>query len=160
MLHKLVNLSDITTTNGRKLDRKYLTSKGHIGRRNKYKQKRKNRVTSADYCIWREKIRWIFPTYDYRLDTPLQPWSISVENWIEDQDWFVDKSKEFIYQYVNTGDWNRYLKIQNKHHSYYATYLVIDDVSDDALRANVRKKLYHQNPNLYNIGLIDEISTK
>ena len=41
MLHKVVNLSDITTADGRKLDKNGLTSKGHTGRRNKYKWPRK-----------------------------------------------------------------------------------------------------------------------
>ena len=70
-LHHVVNISDISTADGRRLNLIYLKSSACSSIRNTSLWQFKHHVISSDYTIWRKFLRLAYPTYDYRLEKSL-----------------------------------------------------------------------------------------
>ena len=102
MLHGIVNLSDVTTANGLRLDPAFLLATPFPETRNAYQWPRKHRVNRADYQTWFNFLHFTFP--DNRL-----PPARRLTHWINPKPpmeqyhwhWFVDTATNILYERVN-----------------------------------------------------------
>ena len=76
MLHGVVNVSDITAADGRKLDHVFLVSNAFEGKRNDYSWPSKHHVVSSDYTLWRKAMEFLSPD-NLQLRQALGNWIIA-----------------------------------------------------------------------------------
>ena len=94
MKFKVIHLSDITTADGRKLEKRFLNKHPYDSFRNSYNWPTKHRVSVLDYGVWRKFLKYIFPNNNYTLVNPLGGWNPTDDlqyHW----DWYVDKDHSF-----------------------------------------------------------------
>jgi len=96
MMHGVVSLSDITTANGRSIDRIFLASSAFEGSRNDFYWPVKHHVSPSDYTVWRKTLEFIFP--NEHLLAPLGPWIMDTNaDWLAHWECFVTADGEFLY---------------------------------------------------------------
>ena len=123
MLHGVVNISDITAADGRKLDQVFLVSEAFEGTRNDYVWPSKHHVTPTDYTAWRRAMEFLFPA-NLHLSQPLGNWIIASDTeWIDQWDWFLSGSGEFLYFRLNSRTWHRFLRKPHTHRGYHEDFL-------------------------------------
>jgi len=123
MLHNVVSLADITSANGRHIDRIFTNSSGFEGSRNEFEWPSKHHVSSGDFTTWRKTLEHIFPN-EY-LPTALGPWILDQQSdWLHLWDWFATTDGQFLYFRNSATVWHRFLRRPNHHHSYYSEFLV------------------------------------
>ena len=93
----VVNISDLTTVNGRGLDKRFLASCPDKVIRHSIMWHHKQKVQAKDYTVCRRSRITIFPLGDYRLDIQLGKLDNTV-GWIKSWDWFVCSSLKCVYQ--------------------------------------------------------------
>ena len=85
-------------------------------------------------------MKWIFPVANHKLQDRLGKWNKECR-WLEDWDWFVSESKEFLYHKQLDGKWQRRLLMPSSHRRYYKAYLEQDEMpSENLSRVNVRER--------------------
>jgi hypothetical protein len=123
MRHGVVNISDITAADGRKLDHVFLVSEAFEGTRNDYVWPCKHHVSSTDYTSWRRAMEFLSPE-NLQLSQPLGNWIIASDTeWIDNWDWFLSGTSEFLYFRLNSRTRHRFLRYPNTHRGYYEDFL-------------------------------------
>ena len=85
-------------------------------------------------------MKWIFQVNNHKLQNSLSHWTASCK-WVEDWNWFVNESKEFLYHKQLDGKWHRHLQMPSSHRRYYKEYLnQHEQPSENLCRANVCEK--------------------
>ena len=136
MRHNVVFLSDITTANGRSIDRLFTASSEFEEVRNNFECPSKHYVSSSDYTLWCKTLEYIFP--NEKLATPLGPWTLDkATDWLDFGDWFVTPNGEFLYLRNSLSEWHRYVKQDNAQYSYHFEYLVENAPPDGLHRAMI-----------------------
>jgi hypothetical protein len=136
MLHGVVNISDITAADGRKLDQVFLVSEAFEGTRNDYVWPSKHHVSPTDYTSWRQAMEFLFPE-NLQLSQPLGNWIIASDTeWIDKWDWFLSGTSEFLYFRLNSRTWHRFLLLVDS----CQLPLPDSDVSPDPLRMGERSR--------------------
>ena len=80
-LHQVINISDISSADGRRLNQIYLKKRACSAIRNTHIWPMKHHVISDNYTIWRKFLRKVFPTHNFRLETSLNKWTIPRDCW-------------------------------------------------------------------------------
>ena len=125
MLHKVVSLADITSANGKGIDRIFTSSSEFEGSRNNFEWPSKHHVSSGDFTVWRKALEYMFP--NEQLVLPLGSWILTdPADWLEYWEWFATLDGEFLYFREGPSVWHRFLKRPNSHHSYFGQFLVED----------------------------------
>ena len=123
MMHGVVSLSDITTANGRSVDRIFLASSAFEGSRNDYYWPVKHHVSPSDYTVWRKTLEFIFP--NEHLLAPLGNWIMETnDDWLKHWEWFVTSEGQFLYYQDAPDRWHRFLRKPHSHHSFFSEFLV------------------------------------
>jgi len=123
MLHNVVSLVDITSANGRHVDRIFTSSSGFEGSRNAFEWPCKHHVSSGDFTTWRKALEYIFP--NEFLPTALGPWILEQQtDWLHLWDWFATTDGQFLYFRNSATVWHRFLRQPNQYHSYFSKFLV------------------------------------
>ena len=136
MLHNVVSLADITSANGRHVDRIFTNSSGFEGSRKAFKWPCKHHVSSRDFTTWRKALEYIFPN-EY-LPTALGPWILEQQtDWLHLWDWFATTDGQFLYFRNSATVWHRFLRLPNQHHSYFSEFLVEETPTVPLHRATI-----------------------
>ena len=106
MVHQVVSLADISLADGSGLDKKYMQSFPNKAERNDFKWPSKHHIKPSDYTTWRNLMKWIFPVDNYKLQERLGKWHTECR-WLEEWNWFISVSKEFLYHKQLDGTWYR-----------------------------------------------------
>jgi len=77
MFHKVVNISDITSADGKALDQVFLAGNQFLGTRNNNGGPAKHHISPSDYTQWRKAMEYIFTSNNLTLQTPLGQWKPS-----------------------------------------------------------------------------------
>ena len=67
-------------------------------------------------------MKWIFPVANHKLQDRLGKWNKECR-WLEEWEWFVSESTEFLYHKQLDGKWHRHLLIPSSHRRYYKEFL-------------------------------------
>ena len=67
-------MSDITTTNGKVLDERFLTRKEMSVHKNQFRWPEKHSMVSKDYTIWKSLLKIIYTFGNYELYVLLGKW--------------------------------------------------------------------------------------
>ena len=78
---RVIHLSDISSANGRNLDKRFLSPKTLTVNKNSYLWPLNRKTFASDFTAWRKLMRWIFPLEPHSLLHPLTTWSKHID-WI------------------------------------------------------------------------------
>ena len=130
----VVHISDVSSADGRKMDRFFLATKQVRKIRNTHNWPLKHHVTKADYTVWRKLLRLIFSADNEHLPTPLGKWiDMPTEDWLANWDYFISSDKQFLYHRLGKSNWRRHLQKDYSHRSYHTPYLQLDEPPEDTL---------------------------
>ena len=113
MFHGVVCLSDISTSDGSRINEEFLCDREQFdGRRNDYLWPVKHDGNKSDWLEWRKFMEFVFDGGNLTLAIPLNTWNISTEEeWLTHWDWFVDENMTFLYRQVGEDTWQRHVRL-------------------------------------------------
>ena len=136
----MVHVSDISMSNGRGLEQRFVHDKTYMPNRNSHIWPSKHRIILSDFIIWKRLFKWIYPVSNYSLHSPLKNW-LNTDDWLKNWDWYARNSNIFLYNNLHNGKWDRHLLNQNCHHTFHSECLRMEDCPDETLyRASVQYK--------------------
>lgn len=143
MYLKVVWLSDITTADGRTIDRRSLSRQPKFPVRNAYRWPLKHTTTRQDWRRWKQWIRTLCLNEEYNLIQPLGQWQVSQEDWVQYWDCFLHTSGELLYMKMpHETFWRRHVAKPNRrrhhHRQFYKEYLqcqILPETGQFLLRA-------------------------
>ena len=86
----MVHLSDVSMSNGRDLEQRFVYDKTYVSNRNSHTWMCKHRVISSDFTVWKTLLKSIYPIGNYLLH-------YTFNNWLNDGDllqhwyWYTSK---------------------------------------------------------------------
>lgn len=81
-LHHIVNISYISSADGRRLNPMHLKKGACLAIRSTSVWPHKHHVIPDDYTAYMKFLRLVFPTHDYRFEVSLNKWVIPEESWL------------------------------------------------------------------------------
>ena len=72
MMIGVINMSDISTSDVRSMDKSFILSRQNYRRRNGHKWPLKHNILSTNYTIWRKLLKKIFCEENYQLPNKLR----------------------------------------------------------------------------------------
>ena len=70
----VINVSDISSADGKTMDKNFYSTKSNTHRRNTYDWPLKHQISQADYTVWRKFMKHIFRCNNASLPAPLGSW--------------------------------------------------------------------------------------
>jgi hypothetical protein len=104
-------ISDITTADGRLIDKRYLQKGANTTCRNDYIWPIKHYTSTRDWQEWRKWIKGICRHNTRLLLNPLEEWIGQRDDWKQHWDCFLTADLELLYVQVNNGHgWTRHIR--------------------------------------------------
>ena len=123
----VINVSDISSADGKKVDENFYSTKSNTHRRNTYDWPLKHKISQTDYTVWRKFMKHIFRCNNASLPAPLGSWvQMDTKEWVDNWDFFVPLDRQFLYHKTCNNQWRRHLQHSNSHRAYNLQYLDID----------------------------------
>jgi exonuclease III len=142
---QVVWISDISTADGRFIDKRCLSSTTTFPKRNNYNWPKKHYTTATDWRRWRTWIRSITHHENFLLQEPLGRWTQNNENWTQTWDCLATVSKELLYIRSDDGrSWNRHIRLDGRnrrilrYHAESLTHSLIPENPRDLHRVSVQ----------------------
>jgi hypothetical protein len=130
---QIVWLSDITTADGRCLDKRFIKP-GSTLKRNHYQWPLKHSLSTVDWQRWKRWCQQISSYNNGMLTDPLGHWTIPQDQWISTWDCFVTKDRQLLYIRAADGNvWNRHVKQPTRNHRavrFYRDSLVYQEIQE------------------------------
>lgn len=134
MALNVVWLSDISTADGRNIDRRWLSSQHHPVIRNNHKWPGIHHITSKDWRCWKALVETICTHQDYTLRYHLGEWQCETLEWVNKWDSFTTLNDEFLYiRRTPEEGWRRHVIMQDRqrrqHHN-FNEYLLCNELHE------------------------------
>ena len=101
-----MHVSDICSTDGRKIDASFYATKHIYKYRNTYDWSIKHHVNKVDYTTWRNLLKYIFWVENDTLPIPLGSWiQMSSLQWKDNWGYFLTQDRQFLYHKIKDNTW-------------------------------------------------------
>ena len=140
MAYNVVNLSEICSSDGKRLDIPYISSSFPITKKNVFDWPQKHNITRHDMAKWRKFVKRIFCINNTHLVQQLGPWKpMEYTGWISTWDYYTTPDREFLFHKISEDTWRRHLIKPNSRRSYHTQFLDMPPPRDTVLlRASIK----------------------